>query len=279
MRIRFSHPFAPFSFFLILLAACVSCSSTPPTSPPEINLDELEPEELMGVKQATIKIQEGEWLKFSIRWLGLEVGTAEIRVEGIETIGGRKAHHISAHAQSNKLIDIVYPVRDEHHTYIDVEQFCSLRYEKILREGRYRADEVMEYDQVNHKATYISRRNGTKKQMLIPENVQDQLSAAFWLRAQAMKPGDTIHIPVNADEKNWKLAVRVLRSGKKTIGDLGTFQALEIEPQARFQGIFVRRGKFIGWMSLDERRLPLIMKTKIPILGSINIVLVDYGPR
>jgi hypothetical protein len=240
-------------------------------------VDQLAPEEKIGVEQVPTKLQVGEELHFSIRWLGLEVGRAQLRVEGIEPIRNRDTYHVSVYVESNKIIDLVYKVRDEHHSYIDVEHFHSLQYEKILREGRYRADEIMEYDQAAHTATYLSRRSGSKKQMLIPKDVQDQISAAYWLRAQAMKPGDTIFIPVNADEKNWKLEIRVLRSTQTEIGDLGTFDSLEIDPRAQFQGMFVRRGKFTGWMSMDEKRLPLLMKTAIPVLGSIHIVLVEVN--
>lgn len=259
-----------FAFFFLTLGGCKTAQT---------ELIELTPEESKVVPQAPFTIREGERLHFSIQWLGFEFGTADVRAEGIEQIRGRDAYHISVHVRSNKLIDLVYPVRDEHHSYIDVEHFHSLRYEKILREGRYRADEVMEFDQESHTAIYHSRLNGTKKQMFIPKNVQDQLSAAYWLRVQAMKPGESVYIPVNADEQNWNLEVRVVRAVKKEISKLGTFEAIEIEPRAQFQGMFVRRGKFLGWMSMDEKRLPLLMKSKIPVLGSVSIMLVSYEPH
>ena len=206
----------------------------------------------------------------------MEVGTAEAVVHGIEKVHGREAYHIAAYARSNSLIDLIYPVRDEHHTYVDAEHLHSLRYEKILHEGRYRADEVIEFDQQNHKATYYSKKNKSKKQMLIFKNVQDELSSAFWFRAQPMKVGETVHIPAMADEKNWDLEVRVLQRDQVEIKGLGTFDALQVEPSAKFQGIFVRRAKIRGWMSTDEKRLPLMMKTKIPVLGTITVVLVNY---
>ncbi len=228
------------------------------------------------VVNASFKIKQGEKLKFSIRWLGMEVGTAEAVVKGIEKIQGRDAYHIAAFARSNSLIDLVYPVRDEHHTYIDVEHLHSLRYEKILREGRYQADEVIEFDQENHKALHYSRKNGSKKQVLILKNVQDEISSAYWFRTQSIKVGDTVHIAANADEKNWDFQVRILQQDRVDIKELGTFNAFQIEPSAKFRGVFVRRGKIRGWMSADEKRLPLMMKTKIPVLGTITVVLVGY---
>ncbi|MBI4358820.1 MAG: DUF3108 domain-containing protein [Candidatus Omnitrophica bacterium] len=228
------------------------------------------------VGNAPFTIQEGEKLRFSVRWLGMEVGTAEAVVKGIEKVNGRDAYHIAAYARSNSLIDLIYPVRDEHHTYVDTEHFHSLRYEKILREGTFRADEVMEYDQENHTATYFSRKNKTKKKMFIAKNTHDQVSAAYWFRTQPMKIGDRIHIPVEADEKNWDLEVRVTQMDRVEIKGLGTFDAFQIEPMASFQGIFIRRGKIRGWLGTDEKRLPLMMKTKVPVLGTVTVVLTRY---
>ena len=234
-------------------------------------------EQPVKIEKAGFKIKEGEKLKFSIRWLGMEVGTADVAVKGIEEIRGRKAYHIAVSVRSKSVIDLVYPVRDEHHSYIDTEHFHSLRYEKVLKEGRYRADEVMDFDQETHKAVYISRRNGSRKQMLIPKDVQDQVSAAFWFRVQPMKTGETVTIPINTDEKNWKLAVKILKQEQIHIDELGDFNAVQVEPEVKFQGVFIHRGKMTGWMSVDDKRLPLMMKTKIPVLGSVNVVLVAYG--
>ena len=60
------------------------------------------------------------------------------------------------------------------------------------------------------------------------------------------------------------------------MGKLGTFQAFQIEPMAAFQGIFIRRGKIRGWLSADEKRLPLMMKTKVPVLGTVAVILTSY---
>ena len=229
-----------------------------------------------AVNQAPFKIREGEKLKFSVRWLGMEVGTAEAAVKGIEKIRGRDAYHIVAYARSNSLIDVVYPVRDEHHTYIDKKQLHALRYEKILREGRYRADEVIDYDQENHTAVNYSRKNNIKVQLFIAKHTQDQLSVTYWFRMQPMKVGDTIHIPTEADETNWDLQVRVVQLDQVEIKGLGVFNAFQIEPMANFQGVFIRRGKIRGWVGTDERRLPLMMKTKVPVLGTVTVVLTGH---
>ena len=259
------------AFAFIFLAVVFGCS--------RVQIKEaqhLVEEQPVKIEKADFKLREGAKLKFSIQWLGMEVGTADVAVKGIEEIRGRKAYHIAVSVRSNSVIDLIYPVRDEHHSYIDVEHFHSLRFEKVLKEGRYRADGVWDFDQEAHKAVYLSRRNGSKKQMLIPKDVQDQVSAAFWLRVQPMKTGETVTIPINVDETNLKLAIKILKQEQIHIDKLGVFEAMQVEPEVKFQGVFIHRGKMMGWMSTDNKRLPLLMKTKIPVLGAVNVVLVGY---
>ncbi len=229
-----------------------------------------------GNVTGTKKLWVGERLVYSVRWGILEVGRGEAEVKEIVPVGDRQAYHIVIHVRSAPVLDWIYKVRDVHHSYIDVERLHTLRYEKILSEGHYRADEVMEYDQTNHTARYHSRLNGSRKEMMIPPDVQDQLSCGFWFRLQELQPGSKIYIPVNADEKNWDLEVKILKKTKIDLPKFGEKEALEVEPEIQFQGIFVKRGKIRSWVGTDERQIPLKMRVKIPVLGSITAHLVEY---
>jgi len=220
----------------------------------------------------------GEKLTYKISYLGLTVGEAEAEVAGLETLNGRLAYHVAVRVKSHPVIDLVYKVRDEHHTWIDTEKLHSLKYEKKLREGRYKVHEIMTYDQENHTALYQSLSNHSEKEMLIPQNVQDQLSCGYFFRTLEVQPNTTVVLPVNADEKNWDLEIKLLSAKPLEIDGVGKFEALEAEPLIKFQGIFVKRGKIRGWISLDERRIPLMMKVKVPVLGSVVARLSEYHP-
>ena len=228
-------------------------------------------------KPAT-RIFLGEKMKFEVTYLGLLVGEAESVVKEIVKVNGREAYHIEINIRSHSLIDWLYKVRDTHHTYIDVERFDSLGYEKKLHEGRYWTDESMKYDQDGHIGHFHSIKDNSDKEMFIPQNVQDQISCGYWIRLQDVKPGSKISIPVNADEKNWDLEVVMHGIKEMRLPGVGVFQAIEAEPIILFEGFFVRRGKVRGWMSMDERRIPLVMKVKIPVLGDITATLVKYEP-
>ena len=112
--------------------------------------------------------------------------------------------------------------------------------------------------------------------MLIPPHVQDQVSAGFWFRMQSVQPDSKITIPVVADEKNWDLEVQAGKIEKVTNAKLGRFEAVKLIPQLKFQGLFVRKGRIEGWLGLDAERTPLIMKVKVPVLGSVSAKLAEY---
>ena len=224
------------------------------------------------------KLFLGEKIKFKVSYLGIVVGEAESEVKELVKIDGREAYHIEINIWSYPILDWIYKVRDTHHTYIDAEHFHSLRYEKKIKEGRYWTDESMEYDQDAHIGRFYSRKDKSRKEMFIPKQVQDQISCCYWLRLQDVKPASKISIPVNADEKNWDLEVVTHDVKEMKVDHVGVFQAIEIEPIILFEGFFVRRGKVRGWLSLDERHIPLVMKVKVPVLGEVVATLAGYDP-
>lgn len=224
------------------------------------------------------KLFVGEKIKFEVSYLGITVGEAVSEVKELVKVNGREAYHIEINVRSRSVLDWIYKVRDTHHTYMDAERFHSLRYEKKIKEGSYWTDESMEYDQANHIGRFYSRKDNSRKEMFVPQNVQDQISCCYWLRLQDIKPDSKIRIPVNADEKNWDLEVVTHGVKEMKLGPVGLFQAIEVEPIILFEGFFVRRGKVRGWMSLDERRIPLVMKVKVPVLGEVVATLVSYEP-
>jgi hypothetical protein len=229
-------------------------------------------------EKSASRIFPGEKIKFEISYLGVTVGDAVSEVKELVKVNGRDTYHIEINIRSRPILDWIYKVRDTHHTYVDAEHFHSLRYEKKIKEGRYWTDESMEYDQDGHVGRFYSRKDNSHKEMFIPKHVQDQISCCYWLRVQDIKPDSKTMIPVNADEKNWDLEVITHGVKKMKIEGVGVFQAVEVEPIILFEGFFVRRGKVRGWISLDERRIPLVMEVKVPVLGEVVARLTGYEP-
>ncbi len=54
----------------------------------------------------------------------------------------------------------------------------------------------------------------------------------------------------------------------------GTFECLVIEPYLKFEGLFKHQGQMHIWVTDDERKVPVLIKSKI-VIGSIDVVLRD----
>ena len=64
----------------------------------------------------------------------------------------------------------------------------------------------------------------------------------------------------------------VRRAAASALGKLGVKEA--IEPLLRAGGIFKNKGRLVVWITDDERRMPVLMKSKVTI-GSISVVLTE----
>lgn len=216
----------------------------------------------------------GEKLTFILRWGVIPVGWATMHVQGIKEYEGHQVYHIVMRAWSNSFLSTFYKLRDIAETDMDVEGLFSWRFYKNQSEGGYRADEEVKFDHKKHMGFYRSFKNGTVKEFQIPPRVQDALSSIYYFRSLPLKEGESLFMDVNADEKNWKLEVQVKDFQKrKEVRKFGVMDAFYVEPLAQFKGMFDRRGRVWVWVSSDRRRLPFLVKSKVPF-GSVTATLV-----
>lgn len=219
---------------------------------------------------------KGEKFQYKIYYLGIAVGESVSEIKEIIQVRGRSAYHIEVKVHSYRAIDLIYKVRDEHHSYVDTETLVSLGYEKRLQEGLRKVYERMELDPEKRMARYYDEKGVLLDEIPIEPDSQDALSCGYWARTQILAEKTSFFIPVHADKRNWNLEVKVGSAAPVDIPSVGKFQAVTIEPLMEFQGIFIRKGKTEGRVSLDERRIPLTMKVKIPVLGNIYAELFRY---
>ncbi|MGB8656444.1 MAG: DUF3108 domain-containing protein [Candidatus Zixiibacteriota bacterium] len=212
----------------------------------------------------------GERLEFSVGYGMIKAGTAVMEIPGIVKLDGKKCYHIISSAQSNKFFSVFFKVDDKVESFMDINGLYSLRYDKHLREGKFKADVSMLFDQKNHLALY----SGGRDTFQVPEYVQDILSAFYFVRTQELAVGKSISVDNHTDKKTYPLQVRVLRKERVKV-DAGEFDCLVVEPLLKTPGIFEQKGNLTVWLTDDEVKMPVLMKSKV-IIGSISTELVSY---
>jgi hypothetical protein len=108
----------------------------------------------------------------------------------------------------------------------------------------------------------------------VPKGAQDALSCLYYLRALKLEPGMTATIPTLPGKKLYKVRVDILRRETLRLPTMGKVDTLLIQPHLEFTGIFRKTGNVFIWITDDERKIPIRMKTAI-IFGSVWADLVE----
>jgi hypothetical protein len=221
-----------------------------------------------GRRHAKVPWKIGEYFQFSIDWSGLNGGNALMQVQNMQTVDGRRAWRVITKAESNSFVSKFYKVRDRAETFIDAESLYTRRFEKHLREGTYKKDLSVRFDQKARKAIYDNGRS-----FEVPPRVHDVLSAFYYVRTCPLPEGGTVSIPTHDNEKSYDMVVKVIRRERIEV-PAGKFDCVLVEPMLKSEGIFKSKGQMFVWLSDDERRIPVQVKSKVPI-GSISVSLTD----
>lgn len=220
----------------------------------------------------------GEKLTFRIIYFALPAGTAVLEVKEIISWEGHEVYRLVATAQSSSLFSLFYRVRDRLESLIDTKTFLPYRFEKHQEEGSYRNNETTLFGRDENVAVISDAEekeaNPEGVSVPVPPDGQDALSAFYHLRRQKLKVGETVLINVNADERNYRIEVEVLR--KENLGKqrLKTLVVKPILKEVKLGGIMEKKGDIHIWLTDDERRIPVLIKAKV-VIGSLTMVLID----
>jgi hypothetical protein len=156
-------------------------------------------------KAAKVPWKIGEYFQFSIDWSGVNGGSALMQVQNMQTVDGHRTWRIVTKAESNSFVSKFYKVRDRAESFIDADSLYTRRFEKHLREGSYKKDISVRYDQEARKAIYESG-----SQVDVPARVHDVLSAFYYVRTCPLPEGGMVSIPTHDNEKSYEMLVKVI---------------------------------------------------------------------
>jgi hypothetical protein len=213
----------------------------------------------------------GEKLTYDVKYGFVTAGIAEMAIPKIKRISGRDAYNVVFRVNTVPAFDMFFKVRDRYETYIDVEGIFPWRFEQHIREGGFTKDFSAFFDQRRGKA------KTSKGSFDIPPYVNDIVSALYLFRTldfSDKKEGDIIHLENFYNDKVYPLDV--VYKGKETITvDAGEFDCFIVEPLVVEGGLFKSEGSITIWMTDDELKIPVRVKTKV-IIGAIDSELTAY---
>ena len=228
-----------------------------------------EKDEFRRIKNNSFKV--GEKLTFDLKYGFVTAGISIMQIRDIRKIFGRDTYHITFEVNSVPSFDWIYKVRDRYETYLDTSGIFPWRFEQHLREGSYSRDFSAFFDQRNGKA---KTTGGTYD---IPKYVNDIVAAFYLARTfdySKMQKGKITHLKNFYKDKYYDLDIKYI--GKEIIDTpAGKFNTIVVEPIIKEGGLFKSEGSIYVWMSDDQLKIPVRVKTKV-VVGSVDAYLSAY---
>jgi hypothetical protein len=217
-------------------------------------------------RQVPVPFSIGERLEYDVKFGVLKVGSGRMEVLGVESVRGREAWHTSFTVKGGTFF---YKVNDKLESWIDVETFASLRHLQDLQEGK--RDRERRFEIYPDRLVYTE--NDGPEQPTARDPLDDG-SFLYFIRTVPLSVGQTYDFPRYFKPDRNPVRVRVLRKESVKV-PAGRFDAIVIQPIIKSKGIFSENGKAEIWLSDDDRRIMLQLKSNLSF-GTLNLYLKSH---
>ena len=207
-----------------------------------------------------------EKLSYSLYWLGIHVGNAELDAEG-----SSDKLVIKSQVHSTPVISAFYKVDDHSESMIINGAPVNFRIKQ--REGKYRSDKETVFDPEKKHVTFFNYIKGTKDEYPIQSaELWDLISGFYYLRTQPFTVGKTIYIDIFDSDKFFQAEVIVIGKEQIKFSETQILDTVKVKPVLKSEGLFQNKGDILIWLTDDDNKTPVKVETKVP-LGKVTAIL------
>jgi len=225
----------------------------------------------------------GERILFKLHYGFINAGEAEMRIDqDIHLVNNRPCYKIDILGYSVGVFDMMLRIRDTWGSYLDTAAIISQRSYRYIEEGRYRKNEMINFDHSRQVAVLNKLDKHTKElvekvEYQIPENVQDLVSGYYYLRTidyNSLPEGTKIKVTGFFDKELYHMEIKYL--GKERLKTkLGHYDALVMSPVMPDNKMFDGENSIKVWLSDDQYKIPLKIKAKM-FVGAVEVDIIEY---
>ena len=207
----------------------------------------------------------GERLTYNLRVGKIGKGTAVAEIKGIDTIRGVPVFHTSFAVNGSMLF---FKVRDYYESWFDPRSMVSLQYRQDIDQGPY--DRLRKYDIFPDRGVYFD----SVKNVELPtsQGPLDDGSFLYFLRTIPLEVGKTYSFNRYFKPDRNPVVVTVVRRERVRV-PAGEFDAIVLHPKIKAKGIFAEEASAQVWVADDQSRVMLMMRTKLPGVGTATFQL------
>jgi hypothetical protein len=222
-----------------------------------------------------------ESFDFRIHYGFITAGEARIEVsDQYYLVNNKVCMKATCTGRSSGSFDFILRIRDQWTSYIDTSSKISQKSMRNIQEGKYRLNEVVQFDYKNNKAIVDSENREKKKQRKeydISTGLQDIVSGAYYLRVvdyDKLKIDDIVTVKAFFEDQLYDLKIRY--KGKEQIKtSFGKINAIRLAPIMPENGLFSGENSIRLWLSDDRNHLPLKIQADM-FVGAVEVDLKGY---
>jgi len=219
--------------------------------------------------RARLPFAVGERADYQVKIGVVSVGSGFVEVAGHETVGGAQTMHTRMQVSGSLGIA---RVDDRYESWIDTRGMFSRRFTQNIHEVRYRRNRSYEFDPV--RRTY-RRLDKDESGTIATDKPLDDLSFMYYARTLPLDVGDVYTLNRYFKESGNPVVLRVVR--RETVDvPAGRFRTVVVQPSIRTNGLFGEGGRAEIYFTDDERRIPVLIKSRVPVVGSLTMALRAY---
>ncbi len=228
--------------------------------------------------QEKTAFQDGEWFKFRMSYSGfLKAGNATLTVDET-TLNGKQVYHVVGKGWTTGAIKWFFKVKDRYESYFDKQTGLPYKFIRKIDEGGHTKDIEIDFDHKKRQAHVENKKHNTKKVIATEKDVQDMVSAFYFLRnnykTESIKEGDMVSLNMFFDEENFNFKLKFL--GRETIDtEFGKVKTLIFRPYVMAGRVFKEQESLTLWVSADENKIPLKIKADLAV-GSLRADLEAF---
>lgn len=221
----------------------------------------------------------GEWLKFRIHYGFLNASYATLHLTS-ETLNNVPVYHVVGEGKTTGFASIFFKVDDTYESYFNRENGRPYKFIRKIDEGGYTKDIEIDFDYKQDKAVLMDHINGTQQNFTINNQIQDLISASYFLRSnynlEEFKEGESIDLDMLFDDDGvFKFQLKYL--GKEILRTkFGKVECLKFRPLVQSGRVFKEKESLTLWVSNDWNKIPIRIKADLAV-GSLKADLDGYN--
>ena len=214
---------------------------------------------LSAFSQNSLPFKVGESTQFNISFMGIKVGTAELKIEKQAYVNSISSFHVVGKGKTAMFFDWFFKVRDSYETYLDTSEIRPVKFIRDINEGGYKKNQMYNF---NHNEGVVFFKDTSH---LIYSNTQDMLSALFYARTfdkENLNQEKSFFVPIFMDEENYFLEIVYLKN-EFVSTNFGKINCMVFKPKMQEGRVFEDGEQMRVWITDDKNRLLIKVETQI----------------